>query len=351
MRCGQALSLLLSLGLGPTLGAQAEGKKEVHLRTRVVDASGQGIAGVGVIWGPAGSLRTADALRNPIAVSDAEGVISFRAAGPPPDIGYMATPLCGLFAKRGYSTIRVSTNSAIMGIPWGAGPAHYLSGITDKVVMRPAGTLSGMVRGADGRPLRGGRVVAMEPLMAGGLKRFFANGAGRQVCYSAATSNASGRFELPGVHPGGMSLEVTAPGYYRKGLRFVAKDQPVDVTLEPSGFVSGKVLDSEGRPVLATISLRSEGHAAQIGVVSRQLRTEPDGSFRISLAARGRYSLQAIQAAPFHSSRMVSSEILSGPRSDIVLEMEVLPEPPAPIKVTVVESGSKKPLAKARVAV
>lgn len=130
--------------------------------------------------------------------------------------------------------------------------------------------------------------------------------------FSATTSDARGIFTLRGVHTSGMTLALSAPGYYEVRRTAVERQTPLDVTLAPSGFTMGRVLDREGRAQRGFVQPVYEAES----VCAEGVETDAAGRFRIPITLRARYRLVARGAAmPFDSL----SPILEGPADDVTV--------------------------------
>lgn len=113
--------------------------------------------------------------------------------------------------------------------------------------------IHGIVRSAaDGTPIAGARVVHLPTRVA--------------------TTDAAGRFELPGFPSSQtrLALEVEADGFAPTSARLNLKSaDPVELTLGLEARVSGRVVGADGTPAAS----------AWVLVDDRETRTEPDGSF------------------------------------------------------------------------
>ena len=345
MRSWGLLVLFIAWSVSPALGQSVGARKGAKLDAQIVDASGVPIEGVGMVTGLLGELATEAALTTPLARTNQWGWIDCVVPPDPKARKGFDIRMFALFAKPGYSTVRVVRPLPIHATSWGAdfslGLRHHLG----RIVMHPAGTLSGMVRGVNGRPLSGARIVAMEFLKAGSLKNYMAQGLSKEVYTSSGLSDEKGRFDIRGVSVDGVWLSVTAPGHYRRILRFVTADLAVDIALEPSGYMSGKVVNSEGHPLDAYLYPNAEGGVYDNGLEKGSLRTNADGSFKVTILERGRYSIRATLATmPGQAYQTALSEIYSGPKNGIVIELGGGGEARPPIAVKVVEKGSGDPI-------
>ena len=151
------LILVSCVSLGSSTIAQSDPKRSVRVRAEIVDPAGKPIDGVGIVAGSIGDLLTQDALENPVARSDGQGRIDCGVSFPFEADGNINTRGFALFAKTGYSTTRVTTLTSPYYTAWGTQSTSETNRDLGRIVMYPAGSLSGIVRGVDGRPLAGER--------------------------------------------------------------------------------------------------------------------------------------------------------------------------------------------------
>ena len=353
-----ALWILVTTAVPVPLHAQSPDKlaKDVEevlvpIRGIVVDVDGRPIQGAGILIGAVNSLFTEDALKNPASRTDAKGRIRFQA----PRYTYKhsaSQPPFVLIARKGYACARVNlvTNHyPRSGLPQNTSPGYDLGRIT----LLKGGVLRGRVRGAAGRPLNGVRVVARDLLSSGYYARFINYYGVRHPVYeSAGKTDDKGRFELTGVFPAGMCLVVKAPGYYDYNLPFVSSKHAIDVSMERSGFVEGRVVGGDGKPVDAMITVNYETSIAVNGQIRVPIHTKKDGRFRISLAGRGRYGMYVVGVLrPGETYRQVYSSSYTHPRNDVEIELAQPPETKKPITLEVVDKKTGKPVSTARAVV
>jgi protocatechuate 3,4-dioxygenase beta subunit len=327
----------------------------MRITAQFVDAGQRPLAGVGMLFGEDTTLFTTRALERGIIRSDAQGRIdvqvpAIESVGP-----YVSVQRFALFAKPGYSTVRVSVPSVqYYYTPWGG---RQRAGSTDRdlgqITMLPAGALSGVVRGGDGRPLAGAVVTATDLLSSGFYLRFHNRyGAANPQFLSRAETDAKGRFTLTGAFTDGMALAVEAPGHYDHSEPFVSADLAIDIGLESSGFIAGAVVDGEGKPVEAYLHISAEGQGYASGFVVSPTPTAKDGSFRVSLSHRGRYVVRATGVVkPGEAYRSVTSPVFAGPREGIKLEMAAAEVGKPPIKIKIVAKDTGAVVASARASV
>ena len=344
--------------------AESKPPQQVRLRGRVVTADGDAVVGAGLRFARAASLVTADVLQQPTAVTDAEGRYQLDVEAPrAPEPGRsdgadalgMPPPLL-LVAAKGFASIGVQV--PLRGQREGVRLPKYLLGtvgeadaayadVTDleDVVLTPGHRLVSRVRDAAGKPLAGVRVVARDLLAEG---NHFGAGTGVTTFFCAAVSDAAGIVNMPCVLPIAASLTFVADGYYKQRLAPVSASTPVEVTMQKSGWVQGRVLDKEGHSIDgARVKV---GYERQSGMEPLPVRTAADGSFRTSLEQPGRWRV-LVSLLRDGQTVQAHSAVFSGPRENL----EILIEPPTQrdevrLPVRVVAKGTGQPIDGFRVA-
>jgi hypothetical protein len=315
---------------------------DVRLLGRVVTWDGQPIVGAAIRYETVTDNLTAELLRAPQAVSDAEGRFTLVVTPPAPDAEAAARPQL-FVAQKGMTAVT-------RGIAWAAKGAdadnlaheagdeseageddpEWVPPDTTKkafeyagetkvgdIVITTGNRLFGRVRDAAGKPLANIRVTARDLLEHGNA---FQSGQHLGFFCSAVT-NASGIFELPCALPVASSLTFAADGFYRERLEPVASSTPIEVILRPSGTIQGRVLDPEGHSIGdAYVTVQYE---LPSGIEVQPLRTGADGSFRTNLDRPGRWRLSVNKQDHDHQIE-AHSEVMSGPREN--LEVLVKPE-------------------------
>ncbi len=287
----------------------------VHLRGRIVSWDGKPIAGAAVALAPAKSMTTAELLAKPPQVTGADGSFDFTAPAEPPET---REPAVLLVAAKGMASIARSpgwnyekTKTAT------ANPRKQRARDTDiKEVVLPEGArLVGRVRDADGKPLAGVMIAARDMLESHRVLQ-----GPRFDSYCRARTDEQGIFQLANTLPNAVNIDVSMPGYYRQQLEAVAIDSPLEIRLQRSGTISGRVLDHEGRGVAdATVSVNYERRGN-----SDVARTEADGSFRLNLDRPARYRLSTSKSISRTKSLSKTSEVLEGPRANLELQLPAL---------------------------
>ena len=333
----RVLSLCATLSaVADPVAAQVE---PVRVRLEVVDVAGRPLEGVGMILGFEQDLRTDLALERPLARSDERGSITYVL----PDPGRVevpGVPRFVLLARRGYATAKIVVRAAGLvaaGLPAARGTVDM-----GRVVLVTGRPMTGVVRGEEGRPLPGVVIEARE-LGDGSYAR---SGSGAMLT-SIGETDAKGRFVLAGVDTKGVSITCRAPGYYESVVPFADGRRPIDVTLETSGFIEGRVTDGRGGPARATLHPRYEG-----GTPAASHPTVDDGTFKISISHRGRYSVQAVGlTVPGEQYRSANSLVCSGPVDGLVIDLPVPGGENIQLSVRALAAETELPVPGARAAV
>lgn len=155
-----------------------------------------------------------------------------------------------------------------------------------EIALEKGGTITGRVTGPEGQPLSGvtarltltaqERAMPMSPMLAGG----------------AATSDASGRYELGAVPPGEQTIEFRRDGYVpeRRTVEIKGGTTTLDVGLGRGSDVRGVVVTESGAPV-AGADVRALSSVQGAGWHSA--RTDQNGAFELEGLAPGRYRFHA----------------------------------------------------------
>jgi hypothetical protein len=147
-----------------------------------------------------------------------------------------------------------------------------------RLVLGPGATLEGHVgaRGS-GAPVAGAR-VDVSPL-------------GRNGDLGRVTTDAEGRFLLGGLPPGGYDVVARAPGFtplLRRGVMVGARERfTLELRLEATGTVEGRVLDTQGQPVMG---IRVLAQPRQDALEEQAVEARTD--------AEGHYQLEGLRSGP-----------------------------------------------------
>jgi protocatechuate 3,4-dioxygenase beta subunit len=163
------------------------------------------------------------------------------------------------------------------------------------------GSISGRVT-SGGKPLAG-LGVALQPIQSSGQP------ASRQSALRTQT-DAEGRYQFTGVVAGNYQLLVISPLYVQTGdvrsalfgkqitLNDGENANEVNITLARGGVITGKLTDSDGKPLVEHIvqldRLDARNNAfSTISTVSGMLQTDDRGVYRAIGLAPGRYRVSA----------------------------------------------------------
>ena len=182
--------------------------------------------------------------------------------------------------------------------------------------MRPGRHLHGSIQDAEGLPVAGVQVAVREHRSADGRDRW-----PHYYGKLEATSAPDGRFSFLGLHDGEVVLDVNAPTGFasKRGIEVGAGVGEVVVSLDRGGTLSGKVTDSDGRPLIG-VPVRIAG-----GSPGRPppVRTRAGGVFKLeSLAGDGPFIVQA-GPATIEGDAYLQSQLqgVTPGREDLVLEL------------------------------
>lgn len=296
----RSLFLVAAFALTLALAATAQ-QPAIQVRGRVLDAAGQPLPTAGIVVGPATTITTAAALTKPQHRCAADGTFAFPLALP-------TTPgesTALLVAAPGKVAFVVPQLEVLWSDKLTADRAAFDLG----QIRLPNGfTLSGRVRDRAGKPIAGARIAAIDCLTTyGWLGPAFG---------SIAISGADGVFVVPAVFAQAMAITVGADGYHERALPWVDLAHPLDVQLDPSGFVEGTVVDAAGEPCEAQVFATYEF----LGSGTHAVRTS-GGKFRIGIAHPCRFFLQATS---LDGLRNVTSDLLGAAATGLALRLDAV---------------------------
>ena len=316
----QRLLPLLLLTVALVAQAPVPTTSTVRLRGRVLDAAGAPFATASVLVGAATELTTEDALAAPTARCAADGGFAVEVAGPAAELSVLVVAP----GKVGY-WIRGRALDESRRPP---APAAIDLG---EVRLPDGVNLRGRVRDAEGKPIVGARIEAIDHLTTyPWMQSSFA---------SLARSGDDGTFTLRGVFAAAMQVEFAADGYYSRKLDDVGLDAPLDVRLVSSGFVTGTFVDADGVPLDGWSAITPEfagSRGARVAVRG--------GHFRLGIEARCRFKVWATS-----ERGNAQSQLLAGPAADLV--MRVPPAAQRGFTVRAVDAQSGEPVAPIRAGV
>lgn len=167
------------------------------------------------------------------------------------------------------------------------------------IVLKPGGSVSGIVTDPSGAPVSGAAVTAEA---IGRLSRFTWNSD-----VGTAVSTADGSFSIPQMPEGTVSLHAEKAGYTssqeeRLTLQAGEARTGVKLALKAPHFIAGKVTAANGKPmtdvfVFASGSDGSDGHARPDSSGKYRIEDLGPGTYRVSCASKaGRQSKEGVRA-------------------------------------------------------
>jgi protocatechuate 3,4-dioxygenase beta subunit len=194
----------------------------------------------------------------------------------------------------------------------------------------PGRTVRGTVREASGRPIEGARVGVGygEDVLQHPMTLYDTEGP-YEVPATVTSTDAAGRFEIPGVQAGPAPLSITHVEYRAVNVTAGRRDAAVDVTLSPSVKLSVRVEEPDGSPVAG----------AQVwNVISRtQCQTGRDGTCVLGGLERTEQVLEArLPNAARPPTNQLRVPIGPGPGAPPTAVFR-MPRKPSHLRVTVVE--------------
>lgn len=178
------------------------------------------------------------------------------------------------------------------------------AGSSVELFLFPGATLSGSVRDEAGRPVRGALVQAQ-------------GDAGWEAPAPERTDEG-GRFVVAGVAPGEYTL-VAREGGRAPGIAVVVVEPlgeaSASLVLSDGGFVTGRIVDAEGRPLAGRARVEEYEGKALPPFASDMLvaAAGADGAFALGPLPLG--SLSIAISAPRHASRRVEADVPSRGRA------------------------------------
>jgi hypothetical protein len=266
--------LLPAQGQDPAVLDTKKKVRTVQVKGRVLAADGTVVAGVHMHIGDPLKVTTAEVLAQAAPVTGADGTFEL------PWTWDQSTPWnehALLVAGKGFAAMRLWLMH--QGVPE-AGSARPLD--VGDLVLDKGQRFVGRLRGADGKPVANALVSANDLV----LERM----GGQSLLVCVARSTDAGIFDLPCALPSGLALTVRADGHYQLRRQPVAAGTPLEIDLQPSGWIEG-IVERDGKPVPnANLSVLFENGN------SEEAKADANGAFRITVAHRGRWRVQAYVA-------------------------------------------------------
>ena len=286
---------------------------------RVVDERGEPVRGAAVGADTRTPLDPAALMASPPCTTDDNGRFRLTTARLPGRWVYVRAVAVGREAEQ---------------LWWSdAGSAREL-----EIRLLPGTELRGVIRDADGAPLRGASIEAGDAMTDVDLHY----PAWLRTAGLRTAADEKGRFRLPGVARTGLRVIVTHPGFYTC-THYVHTNELLVVTMERSGRVRGRVVGEDGAP-RAGVSLGDHG-----------LITGPDGRFDLPVSTRGPFRIGGAETEPVW--RPYRSERVTGPAEDVEVKFEppLAPPgatgPPACATLVCVDAATRAPVAEFRASV
>lgn len=270
----------------------------VALSGRVVDGTGKPIAGAAVAFTPVSKLTTAQLLAKPEVRTGDDGRFVLRV----PAIAErnLAEYPALRIAAKGFAAVTPPVYWQMQKAQAGVSPSTPLPRLDTDVgdIALPEGTrLFGRVRDADGKGVAD-CVVTLRDLFDD--QQALRGPQSNVQC--RAVSDKGGIFELPCGLAVGAAVEFAAKGFHRAQLPAVAAGAPLEVTLQPSGRVAGRIVDDKGGLVAdASVwaAYERRGNTAPV-------RSNDDGTFELWIEQPGRFRVHARMPAPKDGTPVLS---------------------------------------------
>lgn len=217
------------------------------------------------------------------AAPDAE----VMAAGREPSVGTTG-PGGGFALEVQPGTYQLSARSDGRGgalkAPVSVAPGATVKGL--RIVLGAAASLEGVVTAKrGGRPVAGA-AIAVSPH-------------GQNGDTARGATGADGRFSIAGLAPGSYDLVVTAAGFDEQVTSGISVDPgqtfPLQISLEGTGAVEGKVTDPGGRPVVGARVSGGERWSGSLGSAPAETRSGADGAYRLEGLSSGPVRVMALR--------------------------------------------------------
>jgi Carboxypeptidase regulatory-like domain len=223
------------------------------------------------------------------------------------------------------------------------------------VHLSPGATVRGIATNSAGRGVPGVQVIALTQCMETGYCNPI------WIDERSARTDEQGAFEIDDVPTTGVRFDILKTGYSeQRNVTLTPGDKVNEIQLTAGGAVRGRVVDAAGEPVrnfnvrvmiprVREPNERVGGYYAGFDWYGVSF-TRPDGVFVMSGVGAGSW-LRLVVTSP-GVGRAVLDRVQAGPLDALAPaeDLTIKLVPYAPLVVRVVESGSGKPLAGARVA-
>ena len=176
------------------------------------------------------------------------------------------------------------------------GRREVRQGETVELFLFPGATLAGTVRDDEGRPVKGAEVRAESDRS--------------RIAPPTERTDARGDFLMPGLRPGEYTV-VAREGGRAPGVAAVVVEPEaearVEILLSEGGFVTGRVVDPDGRPLAGRLRLEVVDEQRLATSASERIAADAraDGTFALGPLPPG--ALGIAVAAPRHATRRVEA--------------------------------------------
>jgi protocatechuate 3,4-dioxygenase beta subunit len=165
-----------------------------------------------------------------------------------------------------------------------------------EVFLFPGAALAGTVRDDEGRPVRGAAVQAQSDRS--------------WIALPTERTDARGEFLIPGVQPGRYTV-VAREGGRAPGIAVAAVDAEaetrVELLLSEGGFVTGRVVDPDGRPLAGRLRLETIDEQTLAPSVGERIAADAKADGTFALGPLPPAALGIGVSAPRHAARRVEA--------------------------------------------
>jgi hypothetical protein len=220
-----------------------------------------------------------------------------------------------------------------------------------RIQLMPGLEIEGIVVDPEGQPIAGVQVAAVQGYAPRGP-----TGEGSRT----ATTDADGRFRIGGLPDGRVEVAAAAEGYAETRLKGVdpSADDLLEIELNRGATLTGRVVDSRGDAVPATVTLFNTEPQVPTGFgVTNQpwIQTNGDGRFRIDSLTPGTWHASAFASTGAHTTDNAPIHLRTGDVRDVELVLAShdaqvvgvvsnrLGGPVAQAEVTITTGGGARP--------